>query len=74
MKLARSERTKLIANACDRASTGCLTVGIAAPLAGNFYGFNPLSGWHWAVVCSAWLFAASLLHAAAYFTLGRLQE
>jgi hypothetical protein len=32
--LVANERTKLLANALDRASTSCFTVGIATPLAG----------------------------------------
>jgi hypothetical protein len=30
-KAARNERTKLLANALDRASTACLTAGVLAP-------------------------------------------
>jgi hypothetical protein len=38
-----NERTKLLANALDRASTACLTVGIITPLAGYIYGSVDLS-------------------------------
>ncbi|MEA1835229.1 hypothetical protein U8607_24405 [Methylobacterium durans] len=31
------EQTKLLANALDRASTACITVGIATPIAGYVY-------------------------------------
>lgn len=37
MSLIRNERTKLLANALDRASTACFTVGIATPAAGYLY-------------------------------------
>jgi hypothetical protein len=34
---AEIEKAKLIANALDRASTACFTVGIATPLVGYVY-------------------------------------
>jgi hypothetical protein len=37
MSLVENEQTKLLANALDRASTACLTIGIATPLAGYVY-------------------------------------
>ncbi len=37
MTPAETEKTKLITNALDRASTACFTVGIATPLAGYVY-------------------------------------
>jgi hypothetical protein len=39
MSLVDNERTKLLANALDRASTACFTVGILTPTAGFLYGF-----------------------------------
>jgi len=36
-KVIENERTKLLANALDRASTACFTVGIATPIAGYLY-------------------------------------
>jgi hypothetical protein len=38
MSLIANERTKLLANALDRASTACVAVGILAPLSGLPYG------------------------------------
>jgi hypothetical protein len=35
-----NERTKLLANALDRASTACLTVGVVAPFAAALYNFG----------------------------------
>ena len=37
MSLIDNERTKLLANALDRASTACFTVGILTPAAGYLY-------------------------------------
>lgn len=37
MTSSRTEQTKLLANALDRASTACFTVGIATPVAGYVY-------------------------------------
>ena len=37
MSLIPNEQTKLLASAFDRASTACITVGIATPLAGYLY-------------------------------------
>jgi hypothetical protein len=68
-----NERTKLAANALDRASTACLAVGILAPLATLLQGqaHPPLVG----VVVSfaGWLGAAVVLHFAARRMLGGLK-
>jgi hypothetical protein len=37
MPVAHNEQTKHIANAPDRASTSCLTVGVFAPIAAALY-------------------------------------
>jgi hypothetical protein len=37
MSFVENEQIKLLANAFDRASTACVTVGIATPLAGFVY-------------------------------------
>lgn len=60
------ERIKLQANALDRASTGCFTIGVATPLAGAVYNIGNfraaigdatlLTG------MAAWLFACIVLH------------
>lgn len=36
-KAARNERVKLLANALDRASTACVTVGVLGPIAAVLY-------------------------------------
>lgn len=43
MSVIDNERTKLLANALDRASTACFTVGVATPLAGYLYGVRGIS-------------------------------
>jgi hypothetical protein len=73
MALIENERTKLLANAFDRASTTCLTVGIAAPAAGYLYGLNQFSGWYWAAACCLWLSVAIGLHLIARRVLGMLE-
>lgn len=67
-----NERTKLAANALDRASTACIAVGILSPLAGLVQGLS----WPPSVAAlsvAGWLFAAILLHLAAHRVLGVLK-
>ena len=70
------ERTKLLANALDRASTACFTVGIVTPLAGYVYdvsGFRSSVGLAaLALGLAGWLVAAVALHLAARRALRRL--
>ena len=44
MSLIDNERTKLLANALDRASTACFTVGILTPAAGYLYNVGNFRG------------------------------
>jgi membrane protein implicated in regulation of membrane protease activity len=60
-----NERTKLTANALDRASTACLAVGILAPLATLLQGLARLPGAGIAVSFTGWLAAAVVLHIGA---------
>ena len=66
MSLIDNERTKLLANALDRASTACLTVGIVTPLAGYVYGvidFQPAINRGWPLISVLiWLLLAVALH------------
>lgn len=65
MSLIDNERTKLLANALDRASTACFTVGVATPLAGYLYGvisFAAPIGYWLAFVAAGWLGIATALH------------
>lgn len=70
MSLIQNERTKLLANALDRASTACIAVGIFAPMVtGPSETISAVS-----ILSSvAWLLAALVLHLTARFVLGRLQ-
>ncbi len=72
---AEIEQTKLLANALDRASTACFTVGIATPLAGYIYNlavFNAIPGSRMIISLIGWLFGAVLLHYQARRALRRL--
>lgn len=69
MTESEREQTKLLANALDRASTACFTVGIATPLAGFLYnvagfrgGIDPLE---LALGLAGWLIGAIVLHLMA---------
>ncbi|WP_117191904.1 hypothetical protein [Rhizobium terrae] len=72
---AEIEQTKLLANALDRASTACVTVGVVTPLAGYVYnvpGFNAISGDRAILYFACWLSGAVLLHYLARRVLRRL--
>jgi hypothetical protein len=75
-KAVDNERTKLLANAFDRASTAGLAVGILAPLAALAQGradlHPPLD--IIAITIAGWLGAAIMLHLIARRTLGGLKE
>jgi 1,4-dihydroxy-2-naphthoate octaprenyltransferase len=40
LNAAEIEQTKLLANAFDRTSTACITVGVVTPVAAILYGFG----------------------------------
>jgi hypothetical protein len=63
----RVERIKLTANALDRASTACLTVGFFAPAATAWFApSQPLAAFeHMATGCVIWIVGAYALHYAA---------
>ena len=60
------EQTKLLANAVDRASTTCVTVGIATPIAAYVYNVSNFRMFIelWVVLLGAtgWLVVAVILH------------
>jgi len=64
-----NEPIKLLANALDRASTPCFTVGIATPLAGYIYNVGGLRASLTALQLSiglfTWIGAALALHFGA---------
>jgi hypothetical protein len=69
------ERIKLRANAIDRASTACLTVGVLAPLAASLYtGSNPQHSFGLLLASAAYLSAAIVLHYVAGVQLKGLDE
>jgi hypothetical protein len=74
MYLVENEQKKLLASALDRVSTICVTVGVAAPVAGVFYGLSKIETWQLLAACPAWISAAVGLHLFARHTLGRLRE
>jgi hypothetical protein len=72
---AEIEQTKLIANAFDRASTACITVGVVTPIAAMLYGIGSVAlKFGLAVVgyLSGWLMLALFLHYLARLALRRL--
>lgn len=78
MNLIRNEQTKLLANALDRASTACFTVGIVTPIAGflynigNFRGLVPVPALALGLV--GWILGAIALHLLARRVLKGLQS
>jgi hypothetical protein len=72
-----NERAKLLANALDRASTACVTVGVLGPTAAALYGLGQVvfggHGFLFALGAFSWLTAAALLHMMARQVLGRIR-
>lgn len=75
MSLIHNETTKLVANALDRASTACLTVGVFAPIAAALYAVTGAAASMPVFVIGAvcWIFAAAVLHISARYVLRRLK-
>ncbi|MGK9055417.1 hypothetical protein [Xaviernesmea oryzae] len=72
---AEIEQTKLLANAFDRASTACITVGIVTPVAAMLYGIGGAGiqfGFAVLGYLTGWLMIAVFLHYLARLTLRRL--
>jgi hypothetical protein len=68
------EQIKLRANALDRASTACLTVGVLAPFAASLYtGGNNADGWKLLIATILYLGIALLLHHLALSVLEDLE-
>lgn len=75
LNAAEIEQTKLLANALDRASTACFTVGVFTPLAGYGYrvaAFASIDRLQMVIVLAGWLLTAVGLHYVARRTLKRL--
>jgi hypothetical protein len=76
MPLIANERTKLLANALDRASTASVAIGVFAPIAASFYGATSGGDVGWlklAIGAVIWLAAAIALHLAGRIVLGELR-
>lgn len=74
MSLIHNERTKLLANALDRASTACLTVGVFAPIAAALYSINSaVSVTLFLIGAVVWIFSAVVLHISARHVLRNLR-
>jgi hypothetical protein len=77
MSVVHNERTKYLANALDRASTACLTVGVFGPVAATLYGVGGSGGAGRAILITigaiVWVAAAVAFHLLGRRTLGRLQ-
>ena len=75
MLLIHNERTKLLSNALDRASTACITIGVFAPTAAALYSASgtPFSTGIYVLGAVSWLFTATVLHISARHTLRRLR-
>ena len=75
--MIHNERTKLLANALDRASTACFTVGIATPLAEYIYNISNLrenlSVWLMFIAALGWCIACFARHYLARRVLGGLR-
>ncbi|SOC94003.1 hypothetical protein SAMN05216358_4203 [Rhizobium sp. AN5] len=72
--LIHNERTKLLANSLDRASTACVVAGLIAPAASiaNHSTGSPQLSISTAIGTVIWLSAAVALHLLARRTLGGL--
>jgi cobalamin synthase len=76
MSLVENERIKLLANAFDRASTACFTVGVLAPLAAAVYttGVTEPDVLVFVAAAIVWLLVGAALHLLARRTLGGLTQ
>ena len=72
--LVENERTKLVANAIDRASTGCFVAGVFVPLSILMLGQSKSEGGTFIVALVCWALAGVVLHIEARRVLRALQE
>ena len=74
--LVANERTKLLANAVDRASTACVTIGVLAPVAGFVYNVPGTQIGLFQLLLGAvlWIAVAAALHLLARFALKDLVQ
>jgi len=73
LKHVENERLKLLVNALDRASTTCLTVGVAGPLAAAVYNLNgfgeAIETRKLTIGLLGWLSTAVILHLCGRYVL-----
>ena len=78
LALGKIERIKLVANAFDRGSTSCFTIGIATPAAGYVYNIANFGAqidvWRLVLGIIAWLIAGLVLNYLARRTLSELDQ
>lgn len=70
-----NEKNKPFANALDRASTSCITLGILGPIAAGLFNFPGIKTdfWLFAVYIICWSLAAFALHVNAQRVMDRLR-
>lgn len=74
MSLVHNEQIKLAANALDRASTACVTVGVLGPVVAALYGVGShATAGGIALGAILWLIAGGVLHYMARRTLRSLR-
>ncbi|WP_029616694.1 hypothetical protein [Pseudorhizobium marinum] len=76
LNIAEVEQTKLLANALDRTSTACVTVGVVTPIAALLYGIGPTAVQLGLAVLGyflGWLMIAVFLHYMARRVLRKLR-
>lgn len=72
--VAHNERVKLVANAYDRASTGCFATGVFVPTAALMLGQASVS-WDYSLVgIAAWVFLGLILHFEARRIIAAVRE
>jgi hypothetical protein len=72
--LVHNERSKLVANALDRASTASIAAGIFAPVATATLGQSQVSWDQAAASVVFWLVCAAILHIEARRQISTLRE
>jgi hypothetical protein len=72
--LVHNERVKLVANAYDRASTGCFGTGVFVPTAALMLGQSPVA-WDYSLVAMvSWVFFGFILHIEARRMIATVRE
>jgi hypothetical protein len=72
--LVENEKGKYIANALDRASTGCVITGIFVPVAGKMFGQLQIDLDYLVAAVVLWAVSGAILHIEGRRVLDGLQE